>query len=503
MAAAAASAAAAGRTAAAPAASGDILSIAPMMEWTDRHYRFMMRLLTKRTRLYTEMVVANTLLHSPQARGFLRFSPEEHPVACQIGGSDPEALARAAVLVEQMGYDEVNLNCGCPSPRVAGKGSFGARLMFSPELVRDCVAAMSAAVAIPVTVKCRLGADSMDSYEEFKAFVTTVAAGGCRHFIVHARKCLLKGLDPKGNRTVPKLKYDWVQRIALELPELRFSLNGGILHWEQAEQLLSLQRPAAEGAEGAAQWRCPSCGSSAAEQQASAPAAGAGAGMQAAAEEAGAAEARAAAELGAGQEAEAEVEAEAEAEAGAGGEAPPGGAGSGEGSMPKVKHDAHEDVLLPDSQFHPDAVRGAVRCASCRRSHFGASAGSSVLDCIMLGRAAYSRPWMFADADRRFFNEANPGLSRRELISAYLDYSEAVQQSAPAEERSMLQYKPFQLAKPLMGLFQGEFGGSRWRGALAQGLQDRKLSLREAVSEAMLMLPPAALEQRFAEPPPS
>ena len=179
-----------------------------MMEWTTTHYRVFMRLLSRRTRLYTEMYVANTLLHSPHAAAFLRFSATEHPIALQLGGSDPDALARAARMGEDAGYDEVNLNCGCPSPRVAGKGAFGAALMFSPELVRDCCAAMSRAVSIPVTVKCRLGADGMNSYEEFASFVATVASGGSgvTHFIVHARHCILKGLDPKANRTIPPLR---------------------------------------------------------------------------------------------------------------------------------------------------------------------------------------------------------------------------------------------------------------------------------------------------------
>jgi len=177
------------------------LSVAPMMDWTDRHCRVFHRLLSRHTLLYTEMVTTGALLHGNVAR-HLDYSAEEHPVALQLGGSDPAALASAARLGAEWGYDEINLNVGCPSDRVQN-GSFGACLMATPHVVADAVAAMRAAVDVPVTVKHRIGIDDLDSYEHLHHFLTTVSAAGCDTFIVHARKAILKGLSPKQNREIP------------------------------------------------------------------------------------------------------------------------------------------------------------------------------------------------------------------------------------------------------------------------------------------------------------
>ena len=202
------------------------LSVAPMMDWTDRHCRYFHRLLTRRTRLYTEMVTTGALLHGDQPR-HLDFSPEEHPLALQLGGSEPADLAACARLAEQWGYDEVNLNCGCPSERVQ-RGSFGACLMAEPALVADCVKAMRDAVPLPVTVKHRIGIDKGESYEFVRDFVGTIAEAGCEVFIVHARNAWLKGLSPKENREVPPLRYEIVHRLKRDFPNLAFVLNGGI-----------------------------------------------------------------------------------------------------------------------------------------------------------------------------------------------------------------------------------------------------------------------------------
>ncbi|CAE7240698.1 dus2 [Symbiodinium sp. KB8] len=223
-----------------------------MMEVTDVYYRYFMRLLTKRTRLYTEMVVENTIHHTDNIDWHLRFSQCEAPVALQVGGSDPDAVRTALEKVVAGGYayDEVNLNCGCPSERVATKSCFGARLMLEAARVRDVVNSMQAGVAgsgMEVTVKCRLGADHMDSYAEFRDFIATVAQSGCTHFIVHARKCWLQGLNPKQNRTVPHLKYHWVYRAAVEFSHLRISLNGGVNTWPAIDEMLRLQPGAADG----------------------------------------------------------------------------------------------------------------------------------------------------------------------------------------------------------------------------------------------------------------
>jgi tRNA-dihydrouridine synthase A len=211
--------------------------VAPMMDWTDRHCRFFHRLLTRRALLYTEMITADAILHGDQRR-LLGYSPEEHPVALQLGGSDPAKLAEAAAIGERFGYDEINLNVGCPSDRVQ-EGRFGACLMAEPELVAYCVAAISARVAVPVTVKCRIGIDDQDSEAALDRFVATVAQAGCCTFIVHARKAWLSGLSPKDNREVPPLDYSRVVRLKQARPELEIVLNGGISSLDEANHHLA------------------------------------------------------------------------------------------------------------------------------------------------------------------------------------------------------------------------------------------------------------------------
>lgn len=197
-----------------------------MMDWTDRHCRYFHRLLAPSALLYTEMVTTGALLHGDLER-HLAFNPEEHPVALQLGGSEPADLAKCAKIAEDWGYDEVNLNVGCPSDRVQ-RGRFGACLMKEPELVRDCLGAMREAVDIPVTVKTRLGVDELYDYEYFRGFVVTVREAGIDVFIAHARRAWLSGLSPKQNRDVPPLDHDWVYRLKNELPELAVIINGGV-----------------------------------------------------------------------------------------------------------------------------------------------------------------------------------------------------------------------------------------------------------------------------------
>jgi len=207
-----------------------------MMDWSDRHYRFFMRQVSARACLYTEMITTGALIHGDVER-HLGFDSAEHPVALQLGGSEPDELAHCAKLGERYGYDEINLNIGCPSERVQ-RGAFGACLMAEPRLVRDCVAAIRQAVAIPVTVKHRIGIDHVEDYSFVRDFVGTVAEGGCSTFIVHARIAVLKGLSPKENREVPPLKYDYVYRLKRDFPQLAFVLNGGIASREQIEDEL-------------------------------------------------------------------------------------------------------------------------------------------------------------------------------------------------------------------------------------------------------------------------
>ena len=208
------------------------LCIAPMMTHTDRHFRFFLRLISRRVMLYTEMVTTGALIHGGQ-RQRLEYNESEHPLGLQLGGSDPRELAAAARMAAEHGYDEVNLNVGCPSDRVR-TGRFGACLMAEPRRVADCVAAMAAATSVPVTVKTRIGIDHKDSYADLCHFITTVAASGCRTFIIHARKAWLQGLSPRQNRDIPSLEYDRVYRIKADFPDLEVIINGGIHTLEEA-----------------------------------------------------------------------------------------------------------------------------------------------------------------------------------------------------------------------------------------------------------------------------
>ena len=213
------------------------LSVAPMMDWTDRHCRYFHRLLSRHALLYTEMVTTGALIHGDQPR-HLDFNPEEHPVALQLGGSEPNDLAKAAKLGVQWGYDEINLNCGCPSERVQ-RGAFGACLMAEPALVADGVKAMVDVVSVPVTVKHRIGIDRIESYEFVRDFVGTVSLAGCQTFIVHARNAWLQGISPKENRELPPLKPDWVIRLKNDFPHLSFVINGGIVSMAQIKAHLN------------------------------------------------------------------------------------------------------------------------------------------------------------------------------------------------------------------------------------------------------------------------
>ena len=217
--------------------NGDfLLSVAPMMDWTDRHCRYFHRLLAPQARLYTEMVHANAVLHGDRHR-LLGYSAHEKPLALQLGGSEPAVLAQATRIAQDEGFDEVNLNVGCPSDRVQS-GRFGACLMREPALVAECIAAMRAQVSIPVTVKCRLGVDEQEDYVSLLDFIDTVAATGCDTFVVHARKAWLQGLSPKENREVPPLRYEQVYRLKRERPHLTILINGGIIDRAAAHEHL-------------------------------------------------------------------------------------------------------------------------------------------------------------------------------------------------------------------------------------------------------------------------
>ena len=211
-------------------------SVAPMMDWTDRHERYFLRLITHQAMLYTEMISAAALLHGDRNR-LLVHSAAEYPLGLQLGGSDPREMALCARFGEAAGFNEINMNVGCPSPRVQS-GRFGACLMAEPELVSDCFSAMASTVRIPVTIKCRIGIDDRDSYDDLESFVTTLVDGGCRTFIVHARKAWLTGLSPKKNREVPPLHYNMVYRLKQNYSDLEIIVNGGICSIEAAHSHL-------------------------------------------------------------------------------------------------------------------------------------------------------------------------------------------------------------------------------------------------------------------------
>ena len=204
------------------------VSIAPMMDWTDKHCRYFYRLLSKNVQLYTEMITTKAILRGDKNR-LLDFNANENPLVLQLGGSDPKEMAECALIAQDWGYDEVNINVGCPSDRVLS-GSFGACLMKEPDLVAQCVETMIEKCDIPVTVKHRIGIDDMESYDQLSDFVNLISQKGCQHFIVHARKAWLTGLSPKENRTIPPLNYPWVYQLKKDFSQLKFTINGGVEH---------------------------------------------------------------------------------------------------------------------------------------------------------------------------------------------------------------------------------------------------------------------------------
>ena len=218
--------------------NSSLVSIAPMMDWTDRHCRYFYRLISKNVQLYTEMITTKAILRGDKNR-LLDFNAIENPLVLQLGGSDPKEMAACALIAQDWGYDEVNINVGCPSDRVLS-GSFGACLMKEPNLVAQCVESMTDKCEIPVTVKHRIGIDDMESYDELSDFVFQISNKGCQHFIVHARKAWLKGLSPKENRTIPPLNYSWVYQLKKDFPPLKITINGGIESCEDVKKHLEL-----------------------------------------------------------------------------------------------------------------------------------------------------------------------------------------------------------------------------------------------------------------------
>ncbi|GAB4818729.1 hypothetical protein N2152v2_005775 [Parachlorella kessleri] len=452
-----------------------LLSVAPMMDWTDVHYRQLARLLSRHTWLYTEMVVDSTLIHNPDHDRFLAFPPEQHPIVCQLGGSDPAKLAAAAKIVAQYNYDEINLNCGCPSDRVAGAGCFGAALMLQPQLVADCCKAVAEAVAgctshsggpPPITVKCRLGVDNNDTYEELCSFIKTVSEGSpVTHFIIHARKCHLKGLNPHQNRTVPPLRYEWVWALKRDFPYLEFSLNGGVLTLAEAAAALRMANPAhlpRTAAEGAA--------AAAAVEVCAAAAAVNGCGDRD--------------EPAANGTAQAAVNGSGGAEVAAMAAADAGGATIG--------------------------VAEIGACASAANRRRGSAGGSEVepfklpatveggITGVMIGRAAYNTPWeALADADRAVFGaDSNPATSRRQVLEAYAKYADGLLEASRQRQDGRRGLSVRLLFKPLMGMFYNMPRGKKWRNAV-----DTALKTATSVSEVLEATLPVLLPETLDAPP--
>ncbi|MEL7059625.1 MAG: tRNA dihydrouridine(20/20a) synthase DusA [Acidobacteriota bacterium] len=455
------------------------LSVAPMMDRTDRHFRFFLRRISRRTLLYTEMVTTGALLHGDIER-HLAFDSSEHPIALQLGGDDPTQLARCAQIAEARGYDEVNLNVGCPSDRVQ-RGRFGACLMAEPERVARAVEAMRAACSLPVTVKHRLGIDSLDRYEDMLHFVDTVAAAGCDRFSVHARKAWLSGLSPKENRNVPPLRYERVHRLKRERPDLTIEINGDIerhLAFDSSEHPIALQLGGDDPTQLA---RCAQIAEARGYDEVNL-----NVGCPSDRVQRG--------RFGACLMAEPERVARAvEAMRAA-------------CSLPvTVKHrlgidslDRYEDMLhfvdtvaaagcdrfsvharkawlsglspkenrnVPPLRYErvhrlkrerPDLtieINGGILDLGTAAHHLEA------VDAVMIGRAAWDRPFLFADADRRMFGSERPRPNRREIVEAMVPYAEArLSEGVPLHR----------VTRPMLQLFAGQPGARRWRRHLSQ-----------------------------------
>ena len=410
--------------------NGERLSIAPMMAVTDRWYRYMMRMVTRRTWLWTEMVVDDTILHYEDTERLLGFEEVQHPICLQLGGSRPDVLAEAASICLPFGYDEMNLNCGCPSNRVANKRCFGARLMLDPEQVRKICHAVNRRVSHSIgsiTCKCRLGADDKDSFDNLRTFVGTVAQAGVRRFYVHARKCLLDGLSTNQNRSIPPLRPHWIHALQREFPDLEFSLNGGVKTLDEVESHLACNAATCE----CAGRKLLSC------------------------------------------------------------------------SVPGKDYPKEEEEDDCD-----DATSAMSRLDLNGDSH-----GDLRLSGVMVGRAAYQTPWIFADADRRIFGDKNPGLSRREIVQEYTDYAVGVQEKygyhVNTKRKKLIALEDgavaskggvpvADLCKPLLGLFKGAKGGRAFRRTINQLTNEAgKIEIGPIISRAVAEIDDDALDERF------
>ncbi|GLI67721.1 hypothetical protein VaNZ11_011921 [Volvox africanus] len=425
-----------------PSPRRPLLSVAPMMDWTDIHFRQLVRLLSRRTWLWTEMVVDKTILHTQNLDKFLWFPPEQRPLVLQLGGSDPVTLAAATAKAAEYGYDEINLNCGCPSDRVAGAGCFGAALMLQPQLVAECMAAMAASVAaaeVPgsdappaVTVKCRLGVDEADSYAQLHEFVRVVSEGSpVRHFVIHARKAFLNGLSPHQNRTVPPLRHQWAWALARDFPHLQFSLNGGLLNCHEARSAILTAHPSVPYTRPVLPPSDP----------------------------------RAAAAAVCGLPDGVGVDT----------------SGSGRGVADRTRNATTKGGEGP-GQFCSDNGGG--------------------IEGVMIGRAAYNDPWgCLADADRAVYGELdNPAPSRRWVIERYRQYAESMVGRWAIKPDGHADPSIRTLMKPLLNLFHGEPGCKRWKNTVDELLRSGPSSFGEVLDRSLHHIPDHVLDAKPRQP---
>ncbi|KAK9818858.1 hypothetical protein WJX74_002305 [Apatococcus lobatus] len=473
-----------------------LLSVAPMMDWTDVHYRQLARLMSRHTWLYTEMVVDSTLIHNPNTDKFLWFPPEQHPIVCQLGGSNPTQLAKAALMVARYGYDEINLNCGCPSDRVAGAGCFGAALMLQPETVAACAAAVNAATPTPLTIKCRLGVDSVDSYESLCRFVSIVSEkSGVTHFLIHARKCLLKGLNPHQNRTIPPLRYEWVWALKRDFPHLSFSLNGGVMgcyeaaaalrHTEVTSSSASDHRPSLlqDDHLHPSNLTHPQNGS------ASDPDGSAGApGSNSLQHEF----------LSNGH---ASINTDKHSTSGLDQHEDPhhaNSSSSGHAGLGVSQTSAARDLQQADDgpAVHPAGGDGCG--AHSRFSTRGGSGSEGGLHGVMIGRAAYNNPWeCLSDADRAVFGaSSNPAQSRRQVLRDYCKYADSVigKWAKGPESKGHVSPNVRAVAKPLLGMFMGQRGSRRWKQAMDEAFRRNPATLTQLLDETLHHIPEDVLD---------
>ncbi|GFR50100.1 hypothetical protein Agub_g12245, partial [Astrephomene gubernaculifera] len=497
-----------------PAASRPLLSVAPMMDWTDVHFRQLARLLSRHTWLWTEMVVDKTIIHTQNLDKYLWFPPEQRPLVLQLGGSDPATLAAAAARAAEYGYDEINLNCGCPSDRVAGAGCFGAALMLQPALVAECMSAIAAAVegvvgpaaaapaptatatpvggsgeaeegpgegpekgstgagsppALPLpslTVKCRLGVDEADSYEQLREFVRVVSERSpVRHFVVHARKAFLNGLSPHQNRTVPPLRHHWAWALAAEFPHLQFSLNGGVLGCHEARAALLAAHPQVPYTRPVLPPSDPyaAAASVCATSSSLSPSFSTATSVAAPA-------------------------------------ADPAG--------PQEQHvdgaDAGDGVSGSCCPGYPPAPAAAPLPPAAA----AAAAGTAVvgngggIEGVMIGRGAYNDPWgCLADADRAVFGEAaNPAPSRRWVIQRYREYAEPMVGRWFVKPDGHADPSIRTLMRPLLNLFHGEPGCKRWKNAVDEVLRAGPSSFGEVLDRTLHIIPDHVLDAPPRQP---